>query len=225
METSTSLESLDLSVAVQDYLKQICKLELAGERATTTAIARRLGFAAASVTGMTKRLAEQGLVERTPYRGVVLTARGRKAAMMVLRHHRLLEQYLAGTLGLSLEDAHVEAERLEHAISGELLRRIDERLGFPAFDPHGDPIPDASLNVTDVSLRALSDLQPGEQATIRRVPDADAALLRYLESLSLVPGTHVVMRSLAPFDGPVTVAVDGTDHPLAHEVALTIGVE
>jgi DtxR family Mn-dependent transcriptional regulator len=213
-----------LSVAVEDYLKEICKLELAGEKATTSALATRLGIAPASVTGMTKRLAAAGLIERTPYRGFALTTNGTKAALAVLRHHRLLEHYLAETLGLSLEDAHVEAERLEHAISDSVLRRIDEHLGFPRFDPHGHPIPDASLKVADTDYRPLSDLGPGERAVIRRVPDADAALLRYLEGLSLVPGTKIEVRAVAPFRGPLTVHAAGADHALAHEVAAAIGV-
>ena len=214
----------DFSVAVEDYLKQICKLELAGERATTTVLARRLGVAAASVTGMTKRLADQRLIERTPYRGFTLTESGRKAALEVLRHHRLLEHYLAQTLGLSLEAAHEEAERLEHAISDQLVRRIDERLGFPQFDPHGHPIPDANLQVTEADWQALSELEPGARAVIRRVPDADGLLLRYLESLSLVPGTEIEVRACAPFEGPVTVRAAGTDHAIAYRVAASIGV-
>lgn len=224
MQASKAERAPELSVAVEDYLKQICKLELAGERATTTVLATRLGVAAASVTGMTKRLAELGLIERTPYRGFALTESGKAAALAVLRHHRLLEHYLAETLGLSLEEAHAEAERLEHAISDQLVRRIDELLGFPQFDPHGHPIPDGSLNVADADWRPLSELEPGERAVIRRVPDSDAALLRYLESLSLVPGADIEMRAVAPFRGPLTIRAGGADHAIAHEVATAIGV-
>jgi DtxR family Mn-dependent transcriptional regulator len=224
VEASKTRTARQLSVAVEDYLKQICQLELAGERATTTALAARLGISAASVTAMTKRLAALGLVERTPYRGFALTTAGRDSALAVLRHHRLLEHHLAETLGLSLEDAHVEAERLEHALSDAVLQRIDERLGFPRFDPHGHPIPDASLKVADAECRPLSELEPGEHAEIRRVPDADAALLRYLESLSLVPGREVEVRAVAPFRGPLTVRTAGTDHAIAYDVAAAIGV-
>jgi DtxR family Mn-dependent transcriptional regulator len=225
VQTSKAARAPALSVAVEDYLKQICKLELAGERATTTALATRLGVAAGSVTGMTKRLAEQGLIERTPYRGFALTENGKEAALAVLRHHRLLEHYLAETLGLSLDEAHAEAERLEHAISDSVLRRIDEHLGFPQFDPHGHPIPDASLQVADAEWRPLSELEPGERAVVRRVPDSNPALLRYLESLSLVPGIDVEVRAVAPFRGPLTVRAAGADHALAHEVAAAIGVD
>ena len=213
-----------LSAAVEDYLKQICKLELAGEAATTSALARRLGVTAASVTGMTKRLAGLGLLERTPYRGVVLTPDGRRAALEILRHHRLLEQFLAVKLGLSLEAAHAEAERLEHAISENLERRIDEALGFPVFDPHGDPIPGPTLTMTEPTWRVLTDLAPGEVATIRRVPDSSPPLLRYLESLSLVPGQGVELVLVAPLGGPVTVRVGGQDHALGRDVAESIDV-
>src|SRR5919106_5949083 len=134
-----------LSVAIQDYLKEIYKLQAVGERATTTAIARRMGVAPSSATSMLKKLAVLGLAEHAPYRGVTLSASGRKIALEVIRHHRLLEQYLAETLGLGIDAVHAEADRLEHVISEELEARIDEQLGYPTHDPHGDPIPDANL--------------------------------------------------------------------------------
>ena len=137
----------DLTVAVQDYLKAIYALESAGERVTTSALARRMGVSAPSATAMTKRLDELGLVERLPYRGVALTDAGRRGALEVLRHHRLLERYLVDRLGLSLDAVHAEAELLEHALSEELEAKIDEELGFPTHDPHGDPIPDRELRV------------------------------------------------------------------------------
>ena len=137
--------SSDLTVAVQDYLKAIYVLESSGERVTTSALAQRMAVSAPSATAMTKRLDELGLVERLPYRGVALTDAGRLGALEVVRHHRLLERYLVDRLGLSLDEVHAEAELLEHALSEELEARIDEALGFPTHDPHGDPIPDANL--------------------------------------------------------------------------------
>ncbi len=134
-----------LSDAIQDYLKEIFKLREAGERATTSAIARRLGVAPPSATAMVKKLAALELVKHAPYRGVELTEAGRKIAIEVIRHHRLLEQYLAETLGLPVDAVHDEADRLEHVLSEELEARIDKALGFPTHDPHGDPIPDAEL--------------------------------------------------------------------------------
>jgi DtxR family transcriptional regulator, Mn-dependent transcriptional regulator len=214
----------DLSVAIQDYLKEIYKIQASGERATTTAIARRMGVAPSSVTSMLKKLAALGLVEHAPYRGVELSEAGSKIALEVIRHHRLLEQYLAETLGLGIDAVHAEADRLEHVISEELEARIDEQLGYPTHDPHGDPIPDAGLNLDRTSLRSLEALAPGEQATVRRIPDGDAELLRYLAELTLVPGRRVTMRRSEPFGGPVTVDVDGSEHAISRELAGRIGV-
>ena len=158
------IQAPDLTVAVQDYLKGIYALESAGERVTTSALAERMGVSAPSATAMAKRLAELGLVERAPYRGVALTDDGRRGALEVLRHHRLLERYLVDRLGLSLDQVHAEAELLEHALSEELEAKIDAELGFPTHDPHGDPIPDRELRVSTGRDRTLVDLEPGERA-------------------------------------------------------------
>jgi DtxR family Mn-dependent transcriptional regulator len=213
-----------LSVAIQDYLKEIYKIQAGGERATTTAIARRMGVAPSSATSMLKKLAALGLAEHAPYRGIELSDAGTKIALEVIRHHRLLEQYLAETLGLGIDAVHAEADRLEHVLSEELEARIDEQLGYPTHDPHGDPIPDAGLNVDRSQLRSLDALEPGEEATVRRVPDGDAELLRYLAELMLLPGRRVVMRKSEPFGGPLTVAVDGSEHAISRELAVQIGV-
>jgi DtxR family Mn-dependent transcriptional regulator len=211
-------------VAIQDYLKEIYKIQASGERATTTAIAKRMGVAPSSATSMLKKLAALGLAEHAPYRGVALSEAGAKIALEVIRHHRLLEQYLAQTLGLGIDAVHDEADRLEHVISEELEARIDEQLGYPTHDPHGDPIPDAGLNVDRTSLRSLEALSPGEEATVRRIPDGDPGLLRYLAELTLVPGRKVTMRRSEPFGGPLTVDVDGSEHPISRELAGQIGV-
>src|ERR671931_2037003 len=218
------MSKLDLSVAIQDYLKEIYKLQASGERATTTAIPRRMGVAPSSATSMLKKLAVLGLAEHAPYRGVELSEAGTKIALEVIRHHRLLEQYLAETLGLGIDAVHAEADRLEHVISEELEARMDEQLGFPTHDPHGDPIPDAGLNVDRTRLRSLEALVPGEQATVRRIPDGDADLLRYLAGLTLLPGRRVTMRRSEPFGGPLTVDVDGSEHAISRELAGQIGV-
>jgi DtxR family Mn-dependent transcriptional regulator len=213
------------SESIQDYLRVIYKLEADGGRATTSAIAERMSVSPPSVTGMLKKLAGLGLVEHEPYRGAVLTRTGRRAAIELTRHHRLLEVYLAENLGLGIDSVHAEADRLEHALSEELEARIDESLGYPTHDPHGDPIPDASLHVEAATLRTLASLEPGEKATIRRVPDSNADLLRYLSSLELLPGHRVEVRESAPFGGPVTVSVDaGDQHAISREVAGQIGV-
>jgi DtxR family Mn-dependent transcriptional regulator len=209
----------DLSVAVQDYLKAIYTLESAGERATTSALAQRMGVSAPSATAMTKRLDELGLVERVPHRGVALTDAGRRGALEVLRHHRLLERYLVDRLGLSLDQVHAEAELLEHALSEELEAKIDAELGFPTHDPHGDPIPDRELRVVPAAHRTLLDLEPGARASVSRVPDGDSDLLRYLGELGLVPGSDLELVAYAPFGGPVTVRTTQGEHAISRELA------
>ena len=214
----------DLTHAIQDYLKEIYKLQADGGRASTSAIAERMGVAQPSVTSMLKKLTALGLAEHEPYRGVLLTRKGEQVALEVIRHHRLLEQYLAETLGLSIDAVHDEADRLEHALSEELEAKIDESLGYPTHDPHGDPIPDAKLRVEPASLTPLSSLEPGDEATIRRVPDGDDELLRYLTKLALVPGRKVKLRSAEPFGGPLTVRVGKSEHAISRELAAGIGV-
>ena len=212
-------QSPDLTVAVQDYLKAIYVLESSGERVTTSALATRMGVSAPSATAMTKRLDELGLVERVPHRGVALTEAGRRGALEVLRHHRLLERYLVDRLGLSLDAVHAEAELLEHALSEELEAKIDEELGFPTHDPHGDPIPDRELRLVHGESRSLLDLEPGARGSVARVPDGDSELLRYLGELGLVPDATVEMLAQAPFGGPVTVRTERGEHAISRELA------
>jgi DtxR family Mn-dependent transcriptional regulator len=212
-----------LSQQAEDYLKEIYKLESEQGRATTSALAERLDVSPPSVTSMLKKLAALKLVVHRPYHGVKLTPAGRKTAVEIVRHHRLLEQYLAETLGMPIDEVHAEADRLEHALSEELEARIDETLGYPTHDPHGDPIPDAELNLGVDSLRPLSALEPGERATVRRVPD-DTDLLRYLDDLGLLPGTEVTVVSTAPFDGPMTISAHAVEHAISLQLAERIGV-
>jgi DtxR family transcriptional regulator, Mn-dependent transcriptional regulator len=211
--------SPDLTVAVQDYLKAIYVLESSGERVTTSALAHRMGVSAPSATAMTKRLADLGLVERLPYRGVALTDEGRRGALEVVRHHRLLERYLVDRLGLSLDEVHAEAELLEHALSEELEAKIDAELGFPTHDPHGDPIPDRELRLVHGENRSLLDLEPGARGSIARVPDGDSELLRYLGELGIVPDASVEMLAHAPFGGPVTVRTSSGEHAISRDLA------
>ncbi len=215
-------ESGDLTVAVQDYLRAIYALEASGTRVTTSALASRMGVKPPSATAMTKRLAELGLVERLPYKGVALTETGRRGALEVLRHHRLLERYLADRLGFSIDEVHAEADRLEHALSEELEAKIDEELGYPTHDPHGGPIPDRKLRVRHGRDRSLVDLDVGTRASIAQVPDGDAALLRYLTELGLVPGADVTIVSVAPFSGPITVRTARGEHAISRELAQSI---
>ena len=217
------MKSSELSESLQDYLKEIYKLEDERGRASTSAIAKRLGVAPSSVTAVLKRLTALGLVRHERYRGAVLTPAGKKAAIEIIRHHRLLESYLVETLGLGIDEVHAEADRLEHALSEEVEARIDASLGYPTHDPHGDPIPDANLKLEQSDLRELASLEPGEEATIRRIPD-ESGLLRYLSELRLIPGTRVKMFARAPFGGPLTIGVGRARHAISEEVALRIGV-
>ena len=215
---------MELTDAIQDYLKEIYKLEAAGQRATTSALAERLEISAPSVTSMLKKLASLGLVEHRRYHGAALTEPGERVALEVIRHHRLLEQYLVETLGLPIDAVHVEADRLEHALSEELEAHIDRTLGFPTRDPHGDPIPGPDLRIAATTTTPLSTLEAGAKAVVSRVPDGDQELLRYLTKLKLTPGSRLEVKESAPFDGPVTVRVGGADHAISRELAAQISV-
>jgi DtxR family transcriptional regulator, Mn-dependent transcriptional regulator len=215
---------MELTEAIQDYVKEIYKLEAAGRRATTSALAQRLEISSPSVTAMLKKLAMLGLVEHKRYHGATLTEPGERVALEVIRHHRLLEQYLVETLGLSIDAVHAEADRLEHALSEELEAHIDRTLGFPTRDPHGDPIPGPDLRIATTKATPLSRLEAGAKAVVSRVPDGDGELLRYLTKLKLIPGSRLEVRESAPFDGPVTVRVGGADHAISRELAAQISV-
>jgi DtxR family transcriptional regulator, Mn-dependent transcriptional regulator len=214
-----------LSEAVQDYVKQIYLLQRREGKATTSALAAAMDVSAASATAMVKKLDGMGLVSHTPYHGVQLTPAGERIALEVLRHHRLLELYLTEALGLPWDRVHVEAERLEHVLSDELEASIDRALGHPDTDPHGDPIPTVDLVIAPDHGQCLADLEPGEAAVVRQVPDGDPSLLRYLGDLGLVPEAGVAMVEKAPFGGPLTVDVSGTRHALGVELAVRIRVE
>ena len=211
--------------AIEDYLKAIYALQQdGGAPVSTSAVAQRLGVSAPAASAMIKKLASRGLARHERYRGVSLTRGGQRVAVEVLRHHRLLEQYLSQRLGVGIGDVHQEAERLEHALSEELEALIDRELGYPTHDPHGDPIPDADLNVPQTPLRTLGDLEPGEKSTVQRVPDRDRQLLGYLWSLGLMPGASVELVSAAPFGGPLVVNIDGVEAAIAADLATLVGV-
>jgi len=198
----------ELTASVENYLKAIYANQRGGAAATQD-IAQRLGVARASVSGMLRRLAEQGLVSHEPHRGASLTDAGRRAALRTLRRHRVIESYLATALGYPWDRVHDEAERLEHAASDELIDRMAAALGEPAADPHGAPIPTREGTVDETVHRSLDDLGVGEQARVVRVSDEDPGMLRYLDELELRPGAEVQIAARAPFGGPITVAVGG----------------
>src|SRR6476660_2145623 len=200
-----------LSGPVEDYLKAIYDLELVGTPASTNDIADRLAISPASVSGMVRRLADQGLITHEPYRGVRLTDDGRRAALRTLRRHRILECYLTAVLGYPWDRVHDEAERLEHAASEELIERMAEALGNPLHDPHGAPIPTRDGVVEETPRRALTDAAVGERVRVRQVMDDDGERLRYLAELGIRPGSIIRLLDRAPFDGPITLWVgDGS---------------
>ena len=213
-----------LSDAIQHYLREVYKLGASGNRVSTTALAREMGVSPASASAMVKKLAALSLVSHAPYRGVSLTPAGEQVALEVIRHHRLLELYLAETLGIHVDEVHDEADRLEHALSEELEARIDEALGFPTVDPHGDPIPDRALRIATITSRTVADLDLGDTAVVSRVPDGNAELLRYLAGIALVPGEALELTGSAPFDGPLTVRTGNGEHAIARELAGSIGI-
>jgi DtxR family Mn-dependent transcriptional regulator len=200
-----------LTQSIQDYLKHIFELSEDGTPASTNDLAARLGVKPASVTGMVQKLAsaEPPLVDYRKHQGVTLTAKGREAALEVIRHHRLLESWLVQSLGYSWDEVHEEACRLEHVISEDFEARMAAALGDPERDPHGDPIPTAELVMPSDEVQPLSSLRSAQQAVIMRVTDEDPELLRHLEKLGLIPGAKLEISSYSTFDNNLTIAVDG----------------
>ncbi len=217
-------KAADLSEAAQDYLREIYKLQTENGHVKTSTLADRMAVAPPSATAMMKKLASLGLVEHELYHGVRLTRSGERIALELLRHHRLLELYLAQTLELGLDAVHAEADRLEHALSETVEDRIDKALGSPTQDPHGDPIPDMRLRIVQVKSKPLTELELGEEATVQRVPDDDDELLRYLGRLGLVPGQRVQLIQAEPFGGPLTLRANGREAAISRQLGDQIHV-
>ena len=214
-----------LSEAIEDYAKAIYALARRGDGSVTTnALAERLGVTAGSVSGMVKRLAERGLARHEPYHGVQLTPEGERVALSVMRHHRLLELYLAEHLGVPWDRVHEEAEALEHVISEDLESRIAAKLGHPTHDPHGDPIPDADLVIDEGITRSLAEMQVGERGRFARVSDADPEMLRYLDGRGIALGDELEVIERQPFDGPLTVRFGSEEHALGGGLARAMRV-
>jgi DtxR family Mn-dependent transcriptional regulator len=210
------------SRAVEDYLKAIFKLQQAESApVSTTALASDLGRSAASVTNMVKGLAEQGLLEHEPYRGVRLTPRGEVTALAIIRRHRVIETYLIERLGYTWDGVHPEAERLEHAASDELVERMARALGDPVEDPHGAPIPSPDGVIERRDLVALSDLEVGARGVVREVPDEDSERLRELAAAGFLLGTTLTVRERSGTGG-VIVRVGGRDRELDEAAELIL---
>ena len=215
------------SEAVEDYAKAIYALQsrAGGKPVSTNDLADRLAVTPASASAMVKKLAELGLVDHVPYQGTSLTAEGRRLALEVLRHHRLLELYLAEQLGVPWDRVHEEAEALEHVLSEYLESRIAAKLGDPKVDTHGDPIPSASLSIDEGSSRSLADLHAGDRGRFIRVSDSDPEMLRYLGERGIGLGDELEVLDRQPFDGPLTVRFGGDLHVLGGGLAQAMRVE
>jgi DtxR family transcriptional regulator, Mn-dependent transcriptional regulator len=215
-----------LTPAIEDYAKAIFSLQSRSEDPVSThAVAERLGITPGSVSAMLHKLDQLGLITHVPYRGVRLTADGQLVALEVVRHHRLLESFLADALGMSWDRVHAEAEVLEHVLSEDLEELIAAKLGHPTVDPHGDPIPNADLELEERSTRTLEGLEPGDQGVFVRVSDSDPEMLRYLAGRGISPGDRFVVRERQPFGGPLFVLFGEREHAIGGRLADAMRVE
>lgn len=214
------------SPAVEDYCKAIFTLQSrTGAPVSTNALAERLEITPGSVSAMVRRLGELGLTEHVPYRGVQLSERGRAVALEVIRHHRLIELFLAKTLDMPWDRVHDEAEVLEHVISEELEQLIASKLGDPTRDPHGDPIPTATLELAEASTRSLDSLSEGDEGVFVRVSDSDPEMLRYLSARGISPGGRLRVLERQPFGGPLLVSFEGRQQAIGGLLARAMRVE
>jgi len=217
-------ETRDPTAAVQDYAKAIYTLEARDGSASTSELAALLEVRPGSVSGMLRKLSALGLVEHEPYRGVRLTEHGRRVALEVIRHHRLLELFLVESLGMTWDEVHAEAEVLEHALSEELEELIAVKLGNPTVDPHGDPIPSRDLELAETAAPSRAELEPGDEATFVRISDSDPEMLRFLGERGIVPGTPLELVERQPFDGPLYVRAGDEVHVLGGTLARAMHV-
>lgn len=211
--------------AMEDFLKAVYRHRDTDGVATIQHLAVALDVSGPSVTNMAKRLHELGFVQHTRYHGVELTEAGERIALEVVRHHRLLELYLAQELGYRWDEVHAEAERLEHHVSERFEARIDSLLGYPTHDPHGDPIPSPEGDIAWGSDVSLLDLGPGQSARITRVSDQDPEALRYLGTLGIRPSAVVSVRERLPFDGPLRIGIGDEEQIIGRPLAAAVWVE
>ena len=212
------------SPPIEDYLKTVYLLREREGAATTTGIAAALEVTPASVTGMIKKLAEFKLVRHVPYQGAELTRSGEKIALEMVRHHRLLELFLMEVLGYTWDEVHAEADVLEHVISEEFEERMAARLGYPAVDPHGNPIPAKDGTFMALKERALLSMQPGESAQITHLNDTYSEMLRYAASLGLMPTTRLTLIEVEPFGGSLRVRIGKAEKSIGRDLAAQVFV-
>lgn len=213
-----------LTGPVEDYLKAIYEIGRGSVAVATNDIAQKLELTAASVSGMVRRLAEQGLLSYERYRGVTLTETGRRAALRTIRRHRVIEAYLSQALEYPWDRVHDEAERLEHAASDELVNRMADAIGEPVVDPHGAPIPSRDGSMDETIYLSLAELGTGYGAKVVQVSDDDPEMLRYLGELAIVPGAEVVVLAKAPYEGPITLRIAGTKLSIGPALAAQVMV-
>jgi DtxR family Mn-dependent transcriptional regulator len=212
--------------AIEDYLKTIYALEQDESPVSTSRIALARSVKPGSATSMIQRLARLNLVNYEKHYGAALTEAGKQIALEVIRHHRLVELYLIEALDFSWDEVHEQADILEHVISEELEEKIAAALNYPSFDPHGDPIPSREGLMVEVETLALADLPDNTTAIVSRVPDsADGDFLRYIAQLGLIPGNELTVVEAAPFDGPLTIEINGQKQIVGYKTASTIRVE
>ena len=218
-------KAMELTESMEDHLRLVYELGLDGEEVGVSALAGRLGISAPSVTGMAKRLAKAGLARRVPYQGLNLTEEGRKAALGVVRRHRLVELYLVEVVGYSWDEVHDGAERIEHAVSEEFVDRIEKLLGHPEVDAHGSPIPTKDGEVVERPYVPLAGIGCGERVVIRRVLDRDPEVLRHLSRMGLVLGAELEVLERHPFDGPLILGSGGESRVVSPKPAGHVFVE
>ncbi|MEX2115685.1 MAG: metal-dependent transcriptional regulator [Bacteroidota bacterium] len=210
---------------VENYIKNIYKLQEHEKRVTTSLLSDRLQISAPSVTEMVKKLADEGTVSYTPYKGVELTEGGRKLALRIIRRHRLWELFLVEVLKYQWDEIDEEAERLEHFMSEKLEERIDEALGYPRLDPHGDLIPTREGILEDRNHVSLSELEPGTEGVVSRVSDEHPEVLQYMSKLGIVLGTVVRIKERIDFDGSLRAEIGSRDQFISAKLGQNIFVE
>ena len=213
-----------VSPTIEEYLEHIYRLEEHGA-ARTKNLAEMVGVSLGTVTNTVEALEHQSLVTHEPYKGVKLTEAGRKIAVDVIRRHRLAERLLTDFLKIDWSRVHEQACGLEHAIMDDLIKPLDKALGHPKTCPHGNPIPTMCGGILEEELQPLEALDEGGKSVVSKIVDERQDLLEYLMSINLVPGAHIEVDEKAPFDGPITVKIDGQRHPISRKIASLIYVK
>jgi DtxR family Mn-dependent transcriptional regulator len=213
------------STSVEDYIKHIYELQSEGSKVNTSSLALKLNVSPASVSEMISKLTKPGWIENTPYRGFSLTNKGEKIAVNLIRKHRLIEVFLNQHLGYNWDEVHVEAEKFEHVCTDKFINKLDEYLGYPKFDPHGDPIPDMNGNISDKTNLMLCSAEPERYYVVRKVNDTSDEVLRYISAIGIKLDTEIFILEKIAFDESVLITIDGVNHLLSKKIAENIFVE